>query len=144
MSVTPSRHDPVTTPCPICAKPFTPIGRQAYCSGACRAAAYRRRRDTAPLTPAVPPARSKRPITVYECDGCGERAPGRTALPGLQHLDAARRPRRQLPRLRSARRIRGPHNRQILTAGEPARIIIPDRLKACPRWSLACGNGVAP
>jgi hypothetical protein len=76
MNVAPSRHDPVTTPCPICARPFTPVGRQAYCSGTCRSAAYRRRRDSGPLTPTVPPARPKRPITVYECDSCGERALG--------------------------------------------------------------------
>jgi len=72
----PSCHDPVTTPCPMCGRPFNPVGRQAYCSGACRAAAYRRRRDNAPITPVVPPARHRRPITVYECDSCGQRALG--------------------------------------------------------------------
>ena len=39
----PSRDDPGTTPCPACRRPFTPIGRQAYCSTACRKTAFRRR-----------------------------------------------------------------------------------------------------
>jgi len=62
--------------CPVCQGSFTPAGRQTYCCGACRAAAYRRRRDTtrSPLT--VPAARPRRPVTVYECDSCGARAVG--------------------------------------------------------------------
>jgi hypothetical protein len=72
----PSCHDPVTTPCPACGRPFTPVGRQAYCSGACRAAAYRRRRDRRRDAPVVPVARPRPPITVYECDSCGQRALG--------------------------------------------------------------------
>ena len=56
----PSRDDPGTTPCPACRRPFTPIGRQAYCSTACRKTAFRRRRD----------------VTVYECPDCGERLIG--------------------------------------------------------------------
>ena len=74
----PSCHDPVTTRCPVCTRPFTPVGRQSYCSGACRAAAYRRRRDNDPVAvaPVVAAARPRRPITVYECDTCGQRALG--------------------------------------------------------------------
>ena len=66
----------VTITCPVCQRPFTPAGRQTYCCGACRATAYRRRRDTtrAPIT--VPAARPRRPVTVYECDNCGARALG--------------------------------------------------------------------
>jgi hypothetical protein len=43
--VTPSCHDAVTMTmtCPICQRRFTPVGRQKFCSDACRAAAYRRR-----------------------------------------------------------------------------------------------------
>ena len=45
-------------------------------SDACRSAAYRARRDE-PRPPVVVPAPApRRPVTVYECDGCGERALG--------------------------------------------------------------------
>ena len=72
----PSRHDAVTMACPICRHPFTPAGRRTYCSDACRAAAYRRRRDTPPAPIIVPRTQPRRPITVYECDNCGNRAVG--------------------------------------------------------------------
>ncbi len=72
----PSCHDPVTMICPVCQQPFTPTGRQTYCEDACRAAAYRRRRDAGKATAVVPKALPRRPITVYECDGCGARALG--------------------------------------------------------------------
>jgi hypothetical protein len=39
----PSRDDHGTTRCPVCRRVFTPIGRQAYCSTACRKTAFRRR-----------------------------------------------------------------------------------------------------
>jgi hypothetical protein len=73
----PSSDDDTVTNCPVCQRPFTPVGRQKYCGDACRAAAYRRRR-AAPLaaTLVVPKARPRRPITVYECDTCGARALG--------------------------------------------------------------------
>ncbi len=72
-----SSHDTVTN-CPVCQHPFTPVGRQKYCSDACRAAAYRRRRHAAqPAVPiTIPTARPRRPITVYECDTCGARSLG--------------------------------------------------------------------
>lgn len=62
--------------CPVCQGQFSPSGRQIYCSDACRSAGYRRRRDAqlAPVT--VSKARPRRPITVYECDGCGQRSLG--------------------------------------------------------------------
>jgi hypothetical protein len=73
----PSCHDTVTTPCPVCQRPFVPVGRQVYCGDPCKAAAYRRRRDAHNDTPVViPKAQPRRPITVYECDKCGERALG--------------------------------------------------------------------
>jgi hypothetical protein len=74
--VTPSCHDAVTMTCPICQHRFTPVGRQKFCSDACRAAAYRRRRDAGRPTLRVPKAQPRRPITVYECDSCGARALG--------------------------------------------------------------------
>jgi len=72
----PLRHDAVTMTCPVCQHAFVPVGRRKYCSDACRAAAYRRRRDTQPAPVVVPRARPRRPITVYECDTCGLRALG--------------------------------------------------------------------
>jgi len=72
----PSCHDAVTMTCPVCQRPFTPVGRQKYCTEACRAAAYRRRRDAGNTTVVVPKAQPRRPVTVYECDGCGARAVG--------------------------------------------------------------------
>lgn len=72
-----SCHDGVTMACPVCEAPFSPSGRKAYCSGACRAAAYRRRRDAArPPAVMLPKSRQRRSITVYECDSCGERSLG--------------------------------------------------------------------
>jgi hypothetical protein len=72
----PSRHDGVTTCCPACGQPFIAAGRQRWCSGACRAAGYRRRKQTAtpPLALAAPIPR--RPSTVYECDSCSTRSLG--------------------------------------------------------------------
>jgi hypothetical protein len=72
---TPLRHDAVTIPCPVCQTPFVAAGKRLYCSGACNAAAYRRRKRAA--EPVVSPrARPRKPITVYECDACGTRAVG--------------------------------------------------------------------
>ena len=62
--------------CPVCEQAFSPQGRQRFCSDACRAAAYRRRRDQRPASLVVPRERPRRPITVYECDTCGARAIG--------------------------------------------------------------------
>lgn len=62
--------------CPVCQHNFTPVGRQKYCSDACRATAYRRRRDADRPPVTVPKAQPRRPITVYECDNCGTRALG--------------------------------------------------------------------
>src|SRR5512144_1905121 len=79
MSTTPLRHDGVTIHCPVCQGSFVPIGRQTYCCDACRAAAYRRRRDAGRQPAAavvVPKAQPRRQITVYECGGCGARSLG--------------------------------------------------------------------
>ena len=62
--------------CPICHTPFPPHGRRRFCSDACKATAYRRRRNPGPAPVTVPTGRPRRPITVYECDDCGARALG--------------------------------------------------------------------
>jgi len=73
---TPSRNDPVTITCPVCQQSFARRGKRQWCSDACRAAAWRRRHQVAGPVLAVPAARPRRPITVYECQGCGARALG--------------------------------------------------------------------
>lgn len=60
--------------CPVCQVSFTASGRRRFCSDVCKATAYRRRRDANHALVTVPKAQPRRPITVYECDGCGDRA----------------------------------------------------------------------
>jgi hypothetical protein len=72
----PSRHDGVTMACPLCGSGFVPVGRRRFCSDACRAMAFRRRKRAADPVGHVPTMRPVGPITVYECDGCGVRAVG--------------------------------------------------------------------
>jgi hypothetical protein len=69
----PSRNDGVTITCPVCRDRFVPVGRQRVCSPACRQAAYRRRHTAADVPLAVPPHRSRREATVYECPSCETR-----------------------------------------------------------------------
>ncbi len=57
------------------ATPFVPAGKRLYCSNACNAAAYRRRKQATPPV-VVPRARPRRPITIYECETCDTRALG--------------------------------------------------------------------
>jgi len=73
MPTPPSRNVGVTTPCPICERPFTPAGRQRVCSAACRQAAWRRRHPAPPV--AIPP-RTPRTATIYECPSCATRSLG--------------------------------------------------------------------
>ena len=72
----PSRDDDGTTPCPVCGRFFTPVGRQAYCSTACRKTAFRRRHQQGGTVITVPTARPRREVTIYECPDCGERLLG--------------------------------------------------------------------
>ena len=73
----PLPHDSVTIECPVCGTSFPQSGRRTYCSDACRANAYRRRRSSGTLpTLRVPRSQPRREITVYECDSCGERSLG--------------------------------------------------------------------
>ena len=67
---------PVTMICPVSGDAFVPVGRQRYCSDACRAAAHRRRRAAARPVVMVPAAARRVPMTVYECDICEARAIG--------------------------------------------------------------------
>ncbi len=73
----PSPDDDATIPCPVCGTAFTVTGRRRYCSDRCRRTAWARRNQPPP-TPVIvsPPAGSRRPSTVYECDACGLRALG--------------------------------------------------------------------
>ena len=77
---TPSRNDSVTMAdavCSVCGRGFRPVGRQRFCSDACRQAGFRRRHSglLAPLPP-LGASRPARPTTVYECPSCGVRLLG--------------------------------------------------------------------
>lgn len=62
--------------CGGCQHSFSPVGRQRFCSEACRVAVYRRGQRA--VRGAVVATRSTRrePIAVYACDRCGARAVG--------------------------------------------------------------------
>ena len=74
----PVRNVGVTTPCPVCGLPFTPVGRQRVCSAACRQADWRRRHG-APLP--IIPRRVSRAATIYECPSCDTRYLGEQYCP---------------------------------------------------------------
>ena len=78
MAALPSRNVGVTTACPVCQRPFTPVGRQRVCSAACRQAAWRRRQPTA--LPAMT-SRATRVATVYVCPACETRFLGEQRCP---------------------------------------------------------------
>lgn len=80
MTRPPSRDDAETITCPVCQHPFTPAGRQRYCSGACRKTAYRRRHQDSPAI-AVPATRPRRDYTIYECPACEQRLLGEQRCP---------------------------------------------------------------
>jgi hypothetical protein len=80
----PLRDGSVTAGCPVCGGAF-PSGRaRRWCSAACRQAAYRRRQQAAPPPVALPPARSRRAGTVYECPTCAARYLGTQRCPECQ------------------------------------------------------------
>ena len=71
-TVSPVRDDTATTattttPCLRCGVAFDRLGRQRFCTTACRQSAWRRRR-AAPIEPIVAKA-----DTVYECPECDAR-----------------------------------------------------------------------
>ena len=72
----PSCEGPVTVTCPVCQQAFARQGKRQWCSAACKTEAWRQRRQAARPPVVVPAARPRRPITVYECDGCGARTVG--------------------------------------------------------------------
>ena len=78
MTNPPLRNVSVTIPCPVCTRPFTPVGRQQVCSAACRKAAWRRRHATP--APSIP-ARASRATTIYECPSCEARYLGEQRCP---------------------------------------------------------------
>jgi hypothetical protein len=78
----PSRNDSVTILCPVCrVRRFAPVGRKRLCSPACRQAAFRRRHSAAADAPVVPPHRSRREATIYECPVCQARYLGNQRCP---------------------------------------------------------------
>ena len=81
MTRSPSRDDAGTMTCPVCQRPFTPTGRQRYCTSACRKAAFRRRHQAPPAPITVPAARPRRDHTIYECPDCEQRLLGEQRCP---------------------------------------------------------------
>ena len=69
------RNDTATTRCPQCGASFTPIGRQQWCSDACRQASWRRR-QAAPR-PTLP----AKTDTIYQCPTCDTRYLGEQRCP---------------------------------------------------------------
>jgi hypothetical protein len=72
------RDDSVTIACPRCGRAFVAVGRQRYCSAACRQAGWRQRQPI-PLPPL--PARAPRLATVYACPACDTRYLGEQRCP---------------------------------------------------------------
>lgn len=73
-----SRDSFATRQCPACGEDFEAQRLdQQFCHPSCRKKAWRRRRQAPPVTsPVPPPGPPRRPITVYECPDCGNRALG--------------------------------------------------------------------
>jgi hypothetical protein len=69
-----SRYEPVTG-CGVCGRPLA-AGQRLWCSNAHRQSAYRRRHQTDRVVAALPPVRSRRGATVYECPSCEARFVG--------------------------------------------------------------------
>ena len=83
MVESPYRNDSVAIGCPRCGRAFVPVGRQRFCSAACRQAVWRR--GHAPPLPPLP-TRAPRPATVYECPACGTRYLGEQRCPECQQF----------------------------------------------------------
>ncbi len=77
----PSRNGSVTAACGVCGNPL-PAGRaRAWCTDACRQAAWRRRHQPAATPAQLPASRPAKTGTIYECGACG------TRLLGAQRCD---------------------------------------------------------
>jgi len=68
MTETPCRNVGETIPCPICAQPFAPLGRQRVCSAACRQALWRRRHS---VTREACPSCETHYLGLQRCPDCG-------------------------------------------------------------------------
>ena len=75
---TPSCNSSVTATCLVCGRPLAPGRRdRTTCSDACRQAAWRLRHQEPPGSPqALPPGRSRKHGTVYQCPECDARQVG--------------------------------------------------------------------
>lgn len=69
-----SRYGAVTR-CGVCGKPLAP-GQKLWCGNAHRQVGYRRRHQTQQAPEVLPPLRSRRESTVYECPDCETRFVG--------------------------------------------------------------------
>lgn len=80
---TPSRNDNETITCAACGTTVPRTGRRRYCTPACRQAAWRRRTTTTTTEPSppLPPARSRRDHTIYQCTDCDTRYLGEQWCP---------------------------------------------------------------
>jgi hypothetical protein len=67
----PLRNDGETIRCAVCGTTFRPVGRQRFCTAACRQAAWRRR-HARPQFPAIPTGVMRQAI-VYMCPECDTR-----------------------------------------------------------------------
>lgn len=76
-STEPGQH-PQQLLCPVCWTPFTRVGRQRYCTEACRKTAWTRRHATtaAVTEPVVPQGIRRRDVTIYACPTCETRYHG--------------------------------------------------------------------
>lgn len=69
-----SRGVSAAATCPVCQGTFVASKNKMFCGKLCKDTAYRRRKQS--VFRPVPSARPRRAVTVYECDGCGERSLG--------------------------------------------------------------------
>jgi len=95
----PSRDDPGTTRCPVCLQCYTPVGRQLYCSTACRKTAFRRRHQQLGPAVTVPAARPRPGDHRLRMPRLRRTTTGRATLRELRHLRPPGRHRRRLPKL---------------------------------------------
>ena len=70
--------------CLGCQHSFSPVGRQRFCSEACRVAVYRRAQRAARVPLVGTRSTRREPIAVYACDRCGARAVGERRCEGCQ------------------------------------------------------------
>lgn len=73
----PSGDDRATIACPVCGDHFEPSGRRKFCSDTCRRRAWKRQHRKSQLQVPLPtPGQPRKPISIYECDDCGNRSLG--------------------------------------------------------------------